>query len=94
MEAPLHVDPEVRATLTTRLRRVQGQVEGLQRMLADGRDCAEIAQQVSAARAALDRVAIDLITAGLERCIQLEAEGKPQAGRARNKLRKTFLMLR
>ena len=74
METALRVDAEVQATLVTRLRRIQGQVEGLQRMLTDGRDCAEIAQQVAAARAALNRVAIDLITAGLERCIQLEIE--------------------
>jgi len=94
METALRVDAEVQATLVTRLRRIQGQVEGLQRMLTDGRDCAEIAQQVAAARAALNRVAIDLITAGLERCIQLEIEGMPQAAKARSKLKKTFLMFR
>jgi len=93
-DTALSIDADVRTSLMTQLRRVQGQVEGLQRMLTGGRDCAEIAQQVAAARAALDRVAIDLIAAGLERCIELEGQGEPHAGKARAKLKKTFLMLR
>jgi DNA-binding FrmR family transcriptional regulator len=63
-------------------------------MLEAGRDCAEIAQQVAAARAALDRVAIDLVAAGLERCLRMELNGQPQAATALGRLRKTFLMLR
>jgi DNA-binding FrmR family transcriptional regulator len=86
-------EPEV-DEIVRRLRRVEGQVQGLQRMLADGRDCADVAQQVAAARAALDRVAIDLIAAGMEKCVKMDIEGKPQARATMDRLRKVFLMLR
>ena len=94
MPATLRLDKDVEAAIQTRLRRIEGQVAGLQRMLETGRDCSEIAQQVAAARAALDRVAIDLVAAGLERCLRMELNGQPQAAAALTKLKKTFLMLR
>jgi DNA-binding FrmR family transcriptional regulator len=92
--AALKIGEEVAAALLARLRRIEGQVRGLQRMLEEGRDCAEVAQQVAATRAALDRVAMDLIAAGLEQCVRLELEGKPHAQGALRKLQRTLLMLR
>jgi len=94
MVATLRLEKEVEASIQARLRRIEGQIAGLQRMLEDRRDCAEIAQQLAAARAAMDRVAIDLIAAGLERCVRMELDGKPQAAGALGKLKKTFLMLK
>lgn len=82
------------ASLLARLRRVEGQVRGLQRMLEEGRDCAEVVQQLAATRSALDRVAMDLVVAGLEQCVRLELDGKPHAQAALRKLRNTMLMLR
>lgn len=77
-----------------RLRRIGGQIQGVQRMLHEERECAEIIQQISAARAALDRVAVDLIATGLEQCVRLELRGRTDARRTLLKLQKTFLMLR
>jgi DNA-binding FrmR family transcriptional regulator len=94
MPATLRLDKDVETAIQTRLRRIEGQVAGLQRMLETGRDCSETAPQVAAARAALDRVAIDLVAAGLERCLRMELNGQPQAAAALTKLKKTFLMLR
>lgn len=94
MAAALKLNPEATESLLVRLRRIEGQVRGLQRMLEEGRDCAEVAQQVAATRAALDRVAMDLIAAGLEQCVRLELEGKPHAQGALRKLQRTLLMLR
>ncbi len=94
MATALKVSEELTATLLARLRRIEGQVRGLQRMLEEGRDCAEVAQQVAATRAALNRVAMDLVAAGLEQCVRLELQGKPQAEAALRKLQKTLLMLR
>ncbi len=90
----LRLDKDVATAVRARLRRIEGQVAGLQRMIDGGRECAEIAQQVAAARAALDRVAIDLITTGLEQCVRMELNGRPQASEALRKLRRAFLMLR
>lgn len=54
-----------KADLHVRLRRVEGQLRGLQRLVAEDRDCLEIAQQLTAARAALDRVGHLLIASGV-----------------------------
>jgi len=85
-------DTEV-AEIQRRLRRVEGQVQGLQRMLADGRDCAEVAQQVAAARAALGRIAVDLLASGMEKCVKLDAGGKGRNRANLDRLRKVFQML-
>ena len=47
--------------LLNRLRRVEGQVRGIERMVDDGRECVDIITQISAAQAALDIVALGLI---------------------------------
>ncbi|MDR7387733.1 MAG: metal-sensitive transcriptional regulator [Armatimonadota bacterium] len=93
MATAIKLGEELTASLLARLRRIEGQVRGLQRMLEEGRDCAEVAQQVAATRAALNRVAMDLVAAGLEQCVRLELQGKPQAEAALRKLQKTLLML-
>lgn len=88
------IDTETAAAAVRRLRRVEGQIKGLQRMLSEERECPEIVQQISAARAALDRVALDLISTSLEQCLRLELEGETPAHSTLAKLQKTFLMLR
>ncbi|WP_295801398.1 metal-sensitive transcriptional regulator [uncultured Microbulbifer sp.] len=44
-----------RKALITRLRRVEGQLRGIQRMMEEDQDCERVAQQLSAARKALDK---------------------------------------
>lgn len=44
-----------------RLRRIEGQVRGLQQMIEDGRDCVDVAYQINAAIAALRRVQGDML---------------------------------
>ena len=44
-----------------RLRRIEGQVRGLQRMIDEGKECEAVLMQLSAVRAALDRVGMFLI---------------------------------
>ena len=57
------------ADLTHRLRRVEGQVRGIQQMLADGRDCRDIVTQMSAATKALEQSGFLLVAAGLTWCL-------------------------
>jgi CsoR family transcriptional regulator, copper-sensing transcriptional repressor len=52
-----------------RLRKVEGQVAGVIRMIEDGRDCAGVVQQLAAARRALDRAGLKLLASGLESCL-------------------------
>lgn len=55
--------------LTDRVRRVSGQVAGIERMLAEKRYCVDILNQISAARSALDALGVELLTRHLETCV-------------------------
>lgn len=55
--------------LILRLRRIEGQVRGIQRMIEDERECESVLQQVSAARAGLYRVGISYVSENLRQCI-------------------------
>lgn len=52
--------------IAMRLRRVEGQVRGVLRMVEEGEACEDIAQQLSAARQALDRAFYELMACSLE----------------------------
>lgn len=58
-----------KAALLTRLRRVEGQVRGLQQMVEDERYCIDILTQVSAATKALQGVALALLDDHLRHCV-------------------------
>ncbi len=94
MSVSLQLDEQERESALGRLRRVEGQVRGLQRMLIERRDCAEITQQLVAARAALDNIAIGLLTAGLEHCLESTSGGTQRVKGALKKLQHSLLMLR
>lgn len=66
MQLPDEVTGEVR----NRLRRVAGQVQGIERMLDEGRDCKEIVAQISAATKALEQAGFRLVAAGLVYCVE------------------------
>ncbi len=55
--------------LLTRLRRIEGQVRGIHRMLEEGRGCEDILTQLTAARSALDQVGLLLMEWHIERCL-------------------------
>ena len=56
--------------VTKRLRRVEGQVRGIQQMLAEGRDCRDVVTQISAANRALEQAGFVLVAAGLTWCLE------------------------
>ncbi len=59
-----------------RLRRIEGQVRGLQRMVEEDKYCIDILTQVSAATRALESVALGLLEEHLSHCVaQAIAEG-------------------
>lgn len=58
------------ADVTRRLRKVEGQVRGIQQMLADNRDCRDVVTQMSAAGKALDQAGFVLVAAGMTWCLQ------------------------
>jgi len=61
---------EERQAVLRRLRRVEGQIRGLQRMIEERRSCEEIVVQATAARAALDKAALLVLRRHLEECLR------------------------
>ncbi|MCC6262500.1 MAG: metal-sensitive transcriptional regulator [Bryobacterales bacterium] len=64
----LDVDPEIKAANLRRLRRIEGQVRGLQRMVEGDQYCADILVQISAVQEALRAVGRGLMKNHLEHC--------------------------
>ena len=60
---------DVSTDLAKRLRRIEGQVRGIQQMLAENRECRDVVAQVSAASKALDQVGFKLLATGLSHCL-------------------------
>lgn len=62
------VDPEIKRTNQNRLRRIEGQVRGLQKMVAEDRYCADIITQIASVQEALRGVARNLMRNHLKHC--------------------------
>lgn len=67
------------AALQPRIRRIAGQVAGVQRMIEEERYCVDILNQISAIRSALDALGIELLTHHLESCVIGHGSGKEHA---------------
>ena len=66
--------------LLKRLRRIEGQIRGVQEMVEDDRYCIDILTQISAAQAALDKVALGLLDDHARHCV-MGVEGQQQVDR-------------
>lgn len=56
-------------TIQARLRRIEGQVRGLQKMVEEDRYCIDVLTQVAAVKAALEGVALQLLAGHTEHCV-------------------------
>ena len=65
----MQLPEDVTIDLTKRLRRIEGQVRGIQQMLAESRECRDVVTQVSAASKALDQVGFKLLATGMSHCL-------------------------
>ncbi|MGQ4355854.1 metal-sensitive transcriptional regulator [Streptomyces drozdowiczii] len=91
MELEMAAD-ELKSVLN-RLRRAQGQIAGIIKMIEEGRDCEDVITQLAAVSRALDRAGFAIIATGLQHCM---AEGGQAAGgrdEMRARLEKLFLSL-
>ena len=86
----MEVDSHTMAAVIRRLRRAQGQIGGVIKMIEEGRDCADVVTQLAAASRALDRAGFKIIATGLQQCAS-SADGSAEANRAQ--LEKLFLSL-
>jgi DNA-binding FrmR family transcriptional regulator len=81
------VDPEGKARNVKRLRRIEGQVRGLQKMVEDDRYCADIMTQISSVHEALRSVGRELMRNHLKHCATSAINtGGPDADRMYDEL--------
>ena len=73
-----------------RLKRAQGQLAGVLRMIEEGRDCEDVVTQLAAVSRALDRAGFAVVASGMRKC--LVDEGDPQTLDVA-KMEKLFLAL-
>ena len=77
---PLRGYSATKDQVLTRLRRIEGQVRGIQGMVDDDRYCIDVLTQVAAVQAALDKVALGLLDGHARTCV-VGAEADEQDGR-------------
>ena len=66
-----------------RLRKIEGQVRGLQRLIDDDTYCIDVLTQVAAVRSALDKVALGLVDQHLRHCVLDAMTAEPDEGNRR-----------
>lgn len=78
--------------LVKRLRRIEGQVRGIQQMLVDGRECRDVVTQISAASKALDQAGFKLVASGLAYCLD-DPDRAASEGYGIDEVQRLFLKL-
>ncbi len=77
--------------VVSRLRRVEGQIAGIVRMIEDGRECKDVVTQLAAASRALDKAGFKIIATGLRHCMSETDDGERAVDVA--EMEKLFLSL-
>jgi len=77
----MQLDDDVKTDLQRRLRRIEGQVRGIQKMLDEDRECRDVVTQLAAVTKAMEQVGFKMLASGLITCLQdpdrAAAEGYP-----------------
>ncbi|MDE0802161.1 MAG: metal-sensitive transcriptional regulator [Acidimicrobiales bacterium] len=89
----MELPEEITSDLQARLRRIEGQVRGLQTMLDEQRECADVVVQIAAVSRALDRVGLKLVASGLTYCVNNPDEAAEQ-GYDLARVEKMFMQLK
>lgn len=86
----MELDPAEMTPVINRIKRAQGQLAGVLRLLEEGQDCEKVVTQLAAVSKALDKAGFAIVAAGLQQC--LAAEGGAD-GVDVKKMEKLFLSL-
>lgn len=84
---------EITDDVHKRLRRAEGQLRGVQRLLDEGADCKDVITQLTAVQAALHRTGLRLMSAGMRYCL-VEPERAAADGMTADDMEELFLTLR
>jgi DNA-binding FrmR family transcriptional regulator len=85
--------PEASDEVLNRLRRAEGQVRGVQRLIEEGADCKAVITQLTAAQSALHRAGLRLMAAGMRHCLA-NPEDAAAEGMTAEQMEELFLSLR
>jgi DNA-binding FrmR family transcriptional regulator len=83
---------DVNDDVLKRLARLEGQIRGVQRMIEQGQDCRDVVTQLSACKAALDKVGYRLVVAGMRHCMATDVDAS-EAGMTADELERLFMKL-
>ena len=87
----MQLPPEEMGSAINRLKRARGQLDGVVRMLEEGRECEDVVMQLAAVSRALDRAGFSIVATGLKQCL-VAGEGE-EAEIDTAKMEKLFLSL-
>ncbi len=65
----MRLDPATTTPALNRIKRAQGQLAGVVRMLEEGRECEDVVTQLAAVSKALDRAGFAIVASGLRECL-------------------------
>ena len=65
----MELDPTEMTSVINRIKRARGQLDGVLRMLEEGRDCEDVVTQLAAVSRALDRAGFAIVATGLQQCL-------------------------
>lgn len=82
---------DIKNDVLIRLKKIEGQMRGLQRMIEQDQDCTDVVHQLSAARKALDKVGFIILSHRMLECI--EKKGGTDSREAMDEALKLFLTL-
>jgi len=68
-ETCMELDPQDIKPIINRLKRAQGQLNAVTRMMEEGADCQKVVTQLAAVSKALDRAGFAIISTGLQQCL-------------------------
>lgn len=85
----MDLEPEINNEVLLRLKRARGQLEGVIKMIEEGRGCTEVVTQLAAVSKALDRAGFKVVATGMQECF----EKGDKAPMTQEQLEKLFLSL-
>ena len=88
----MELDQDEMQAVVKRLRRAQGQIGGVLKMIEDGRECQDIVTQLAAVSKALDRAGFSIVASAMKDCLT-DPEGNSHDGMTTEELEKLFLAL-
>ncbi len=86
----MELDPTEMTPVMNRIKRARGQLDGVLRMIEEGRECEDVVTQLAAVSRALDRAGFAVVATGLQQCL---ANGDDVDSLDVKKMEKLFLSL-